>query len=156
MQPVCGKKGLIELIILSVDYGDARTGIAICDKNEILATPVTVIAQAYTPKLIKSICDIVTERKPEIIVVGLPVNMDSSEGGRAAKCREFASELETACGVKTVMRDERLTTVSAYGYLNQTDTRGKQRKDVVDAVAATIILQDYIDYRRLNKNEGID
>lgn len=136
------------MIIMSVDYGDVRTGIAVCDRLETFAHPVTVINQSYAPKLIDAICCLVNEHKPELIIVGLPKNMDSTQGERAQKCIDFASELSNKCGVKTEMWDERLTTVEAHNYLNVTNTRGKKRKNVVDAVAATIILQDYLDYRR--------
>ncbi|MCR4615177.1 MAG: Holliday junction resolvase RuvX [Clostridiales bacterium] len=136
------------MVILSVDYGDTRTGIAICDKMEMLASPVTVIKQTYMPKLIDSICGIINERSPELVVVGLPVNINATEGDRAAKCRELAAELEAKSGIKTVMWDERLTTVMAHNYLNETNVRGEKRKKVIDAVAATIILQDYLDHRK--------
>ncbi len=136
------------MIIMSVDYGDVRTGIAVSDRLETYAFPVEVINEAYQPKVIARIQSIVVEKKPEIIVVGYPKNMDSSEGSRAQKCKDFAFELEKAVGITCVLWDERLTTVSAHNYLNETNTRGKKRKNVVDAVAATIILQDYLDYRR--------
>lgn len=136
------------MIIMSVDYGDVRTGIAICDRLETLAHPVTVIKESYEPKLIKKIVDLIPEHKPELIVVGYPKNMDSSEGERAQKCRDFSVRLEEETGIKTTLWDERLTTVSAHSYMNATNTRGKKRKETVDAVAATIILQDYLDYRR--------
>ncbi|MCQ2483780.1 MAG: Holliday junction resolvase RuvX [Clostridia bacterium] len=136
------------MVIMSVDYGDVRTGIAICDRLEALAHPVTVIKEAYEPKLIKKIAELIPEHKPELIVVGYPKNMDSSEGSRAQKCRDFSIHLSEETGIKTDLWDERLTTVSAHSYLNATNTRGKKRKETVDAVAATIILQDYIDHRR--------
>lgn len=136
------------MIIMSVDYGDVRTGIALCDRLETLAYPVEVINQSYEPKLITRIREIIVKNKPELIVVGCPKNMDSSFGSRAEKCTEFGKHLENESGVKTVFWDERLTTVEAHNYLNTTNTRGNKRKNVVDAVAATIILQDYIDYRR--------
>lgn len=136
------------MIIMSVDYGDVRTGIAICDRLETLAYPVTVIKESYEPKLIARITEIVKEKKPELIVVGFPKNMDSSEGSRAQKCREFSVRLSDAAGIETSLWDERLTTISAHSYLNSTNTRGNKRKNTVDAVAATIILQDFIDHRR--------
>lgn len=138
------------MIIMSVDYGDVRTGIAVCDRLESLSHPVEVINQSYAPKVIKRICSLIEERKPELIVVGYPRNMDGSEGFRAEACKEFSIELEKACGIKCILWDERLTTVSAHNYLNMTNTRGAKRKNVVDAVAATIILQSYLDYRRNN------
>ena len=134
------------MIILSVDYGDTRTGIAGCDKTEFLASPVTVI----TEPLIEKITEIAKEKKAELIVVGLPVNMDGTHGERAQQCEDFAAALTEFSGIETVMRDERLTTVSAHNALNVTNTRGKKRKAVVDAVSAVMILQDYLDYRRIN------
>mgnify|MGYP003301795824 FL=1 len=138
------------MVIMSVDYGDVRTGIAICDKFEMLASPVCVINQRKQDILIDEIKKLTEQYKPELIVVGLPKNMDSSIGERAEKCSEFASLLTQATGIPHVMRDERLTTVTAHNALNVTNTRGKKRKAVVDQVAAVVILQDYIDYRRIN------
>lgn len=138
------------MIIMSVDYGDVRTGIAVCDKFEMLASPVCVITQRNKELLINEIKTLAKKYETEMIVVGLPKNMDSSEGERAQKCTEFANDLSVATGIQTVMRDERLTTVTAHNALNVTNTRGKKRKAVVDQVAAVVILQDYLDYRRLN------
>ena len=136
------------MVILSVDYGDARTGIAVCDAMEFLASPVEVIHQSYEPKVLSRVNEICAKLKPSMIVVGLPKNMDSTIGERAQKCIDFAQKLGELTGIETVMWDERLTTVEAHGYLNNTNTRGQKRKNVVDAVAATIILQDYLDYRK--------
>lgn len=136
------------MVIMSVDYGDTRTGIALCDRLEALAHPVEVINQSYEPKLIERIAELAELHKPELIVVGYPKNMDSSAGERAQKCADFAKRLEDRVGIKTDLWDERLTTVSAHIYLSNNNVRGKKRKQVVDAVAAVIILQDYLDYRR--------
>ncbi len=136
------------MVILSVDYGDARTGIAICDALEFLASPLEVIHQSYEPKVLNRIKELCDKHKPSQIVVGLPKNMDSSIGDRAQKCIDFAQKLTELTQIETVMWDERLTTVEAHNYLNNTNTRGQKRKNVVDAVAATIILQDYLDYRK--------
>ena len=138
------------MIIMSIDYGDVRTGVAVCDKSEILASPVCVITQRKRELLIEEIKKIAKNYKTELFVVGLPKNMDSSMGERALKCIEFAEELTAATGIEHLMRDERLTTVTAHNALNVTNTRGKKRKAVVDQVAAVVILQDYIDFRRLN------
>lgn len=140
------------MIILSVDYGDVRTGIAVCDALEMLASPVTVIKESYEPKLIEKIKTVVSERKPSLIVVGKPKNMDGTEGFRAQKCIEFAKNLEEEAGIKTVLWDERLTTVSAHKALNVTNTRGKDRKNIVDAVSAVMILEDFLRHRK-NTNE---
>ncbi len=136
------------MVIMAVDYGDVRTGIAVCDKFEMLASPVCVITQRNTDKLIEEISALAKEHKAELLVVGLPKNMDSSIGSRAEKCMEFAQSLSEATGIDYVMRDERLSTVSAHNALNKTNTRGKKRKSVVDQVAAVVILQDYIDFRK--------
>lgn len=134
--------------MLAVDYGDVRTGIAVCDKNEILASPVGVITERKPEILSEKIAAECLERKAEMIVMGLPKNMDGSEGFRAQACREFASMLEEKTGLKVEMRDERLTTVSAHTFLNMTNTRGDKRKQTVDAVSAVLILEDYIGYRK--------
>ncbi len=136
---------------MSIDYGDVRTGIAVCDKMEMLASPVCVIEQRNADLLAEKICAVVKEYKAELIVVGLPKNMDSSEGERAQKCKMFAELISEKSGIKTVMRDERLSTVAAHNVLNNTNTRGKKRKAVVDQVAAVMILQDYIDFRKKQK-----
>lgn len=132
------------MIILSVDYGDARTGIAVCDRMQILASPVTVINQSYEPKVIAQIKGLAQKHGAERIVVGLPKNMDGSQGERAQKCRAFAERLGEETGIETVLWDERLTTVSAHRALNVTNVTGKKRKDIVDAVSAVMILEDYI------------
>ena len=130
--------------IMGIDYGDARTGIAVCDAMEFLASPVTVIKETYMPKVAKQIAALAEEKKAELVVVGNPVNMDGTEGDRSEKCRELAKLLETEYGLKTDMMDERLTTVEAHRALNVTNTRGKDRKAVIDAVSEVIILEDYI------------
>ncbi len=132
------------MVILSVDYGDVRTGIAVCDKMEMLASPVTVITQSYAPKLIAEIEKIISQYKPELIVVGLPKNMDGTSGERAEKCKSFADALTEKTGIRTVMVDERLTTVSAHRALNVTNVRGDKRKGIVDAVSAVMILESYL------------
>lgn len=139
------------MIIMSVDLGKARTGIAVCDKTEFLASPYCVIKESYRERLLDKVAKCAVDTKAELIVVGLPKNMDGSEGESAENARSFASELQQRTGLKIDMRDERGTTITAHGYLNATDTRGKKRKAVVDAVAATIILQDYLDYRKLSR-----
>lgn len=136
------------MIILAVDYGDARTGIAVCDKGEMLASPVTVICETYMPKVAAAISDLALQKHAELVVVGCPVNMDGSFGSRAEKCTELADFLRTEYGLEVATWDERMTTVEAHRALNETNTRGKKRKSVVDAVAATIILDDYLRYRK--------
>lgn len=139
------------MVVLSVDYGDARTGIAICDKLEFLASPVCVINEGYQPKVAKRIAEIASDKSAELIVIGKPKNMDGSEGFRAEKCLELKAAVEELTDIPVDMWDERLTTVSAHKALNVTNTRGKNRKSVIDAVSAVMILEDYLKYR---KNSG--
>ena len=136
------------MIIMSVDLGKARTGIALCDKSEFLASPHTVIFEKSDKKLLEKVAQTAIEAKAELIVVGLPKNMDGSEGESAKNARAFAEKLGELTELPTVMQDERGTTVTAHNYLNATNTRGKKRKNVVDAVAAVIILQDYLDAKK--------
>ncbi len=136
------------MIILSVDYGRVRTGIAICDKNEIIASPVAVIKETEADMLAVKISDIAKEKKAEMIVLGLPKNMDGTEGESALNVRAFSEILREKSGLCVELHDERGTTMTAHKYLNITDTRGKKRKAVVDSVAAVIILEDYMNFRR--------
>ena len=136
------------MIIMSVDLGKARTGIAVSDKNEGFAFPKTVINEYNTEKLIQKIANCAKEYMAEEIVVGLPKNMDGSLGWRAEECTEIAQKIKEATNLPLTMWDERCTTVSAHTALNFTDTRGKKRKEVVDAVAAVIILEDYLAYKK--------
>ena len=136
------------MIIMSVDLGKARTGIAVCDKSDFLASPYTVIFEKSPNKLPEKVAQAAKECKAELIVVGLPKNMDGSEGESAQNARAFAQKISELTGIDTVMQDERGTTITAHNYLNSTNTRGKKRKNVVDEVAATIILQDYLDKRK--------
>ncbi len=136
------------MIILSVDYGRVRTGIAVCDKNEIIASPVAVIKETEADMLAVKISDIAKEKKAEMIVLGLPKNMDGTEGESALNVRAFSEILREKSGLCVELHDERGTTMTAHKYLNITDTRGKKRKAVVDSVAAVIILEDYMNFRR--------
>ena len=140
------------MVIMSVDLGKARTGIAKCDKSEMLASPVKVISEHNREKLADEITALTAEVKPELIVVGLPKNMDGSQGESAQNALAFADMLREKTGLPVEMQDERGTTVTAHNYLNVTDTRGKKRKAVVDAVAATIILEDYMRKRKNSVN----
>lgn len=136
------------MVIMSVDFGRARTGIAVCDRSEFLASPVTVINEKYVPALVEKVAALAAEKKAELIVVGLPVNMDGSEGESAQNARRFADDLHRVCGIEVDMLDERCTTMEAHQFLNATNTRGKKRKAVVDAVSAVIILENYLTKRK--------
>ncbi len=139
------------MIIMSVDLGKARTGIAVSDKGEGFAFPKTVINEYNTEKLVLKIAEWAKELSAEEVVVGLPKNMDGSLGWRAEECNEIGEKIKEATSLPVVMWDERCTTVSAHTALNFTDTRGKKRKNVVDAVAAVIILEDYLAFKKNRK-----
>lgn len=142
------------MIILGIDLGKARTGVAVCDQGELLASPLTVIQERNRERLIEQIVLLAKERHAELFAVGLPRNMDGSEGESAQNAREIGEKLKEISGLPVEFVDERGTTVTAHGYLNETNTRGKRRKAVVDAVAATVILQNYLDYRRMHRLES--
>ena len=135
---------------MAVDFGDSRTGLAVCGKSELIASPIGVIAEKDFDKCLEKTAEAAKENKAEMIVVGYPKNMNNTIGERAEKCRLFAEKLGEMTGCPVELWDERCTTVSAHNYMNVTNTRGKKRKAVVDAVAATIILESYLGYRKNN------
>ena len=137
------------MVILGVDLGRVRTGISVCDAGEILASPVCVITERNWEQLALKISEIAEEKKAELLVVGLPKNMDGSEGESACNARLFASILTEKTGLPCELQDERGTTVTAHNFLSENNVRGKKRKAVVDAAAAVIILQDHLERRRL-------
>ncbi len=136
------------MIIMSVDLGKARTGIAVSDSSESFAFPKCVITEYNTEKLVTKIAEKQKEYGADLVVVGYPKNMNGSIGERAEECKAIAEKIGLATNIETVLWDERCTTVSAHTALNYTDTRGKKRKDIVDAVAAVIILEDYLSFRK--------
>lgn len=133
--------------ILAVDYGDARTGIAISDLLCSIVGTTMVIHSRNQDKTIEEILRLVKENGVGEIVVGLPKNMDGSEGPRAELCRQFAQRLGEAAGLKIAFWDERRTTVEAHNILSMHDYHGKKRKNTVDAVAASLILEGYLGFR---------
>ncbi len=132
------------MIIMSVDLGKARTGIAVSDPSGQFAFPKDVITEYNTERLIEKVCQKAKEYSAERIVVGYPKNMDGTLGERAQECAAIAKQINQKSQLETVLWDERCTTVTAHNYLNMNDVRGKKRKQTVDAVAAVIILEDYL------------
>ena len=133
--------------VLAVDYGDARTGIAISDLLCSIVGSTTVIHSRNPEKTLEEICRLVGENGVGEIVVGLPKNMDGTEGARAQLCREFAQQLRERTGLPVAHWDERRTTVEAHNILSQHNYHGKKRKNTVDAVAASLILEGYLAFR---------
>lgn len=134
--------------IMGIDYGDARTGVAISDLLCSIVGTTTVVPSRNTEKAIADIVRLTQENDVGQIVVGLPKNMDGTEGTRAALCREFAQKLRDATGLEVALWDERRTTVEAHNILTQHNYHGKKRKNTVDAVAASLILEGYLAYLR--------
>lgn len=134
--------------IMGIDYGDARTGVALSDLLCTIVGSTAVVPSRNTEKAIADIVRIARDNQVGEIVVGLPRNMDGSEGPRAQICREFAEKLKEATGLPVVMWDERRTTVEAHNILSQHNYHGKKRKETVDAVAASLILEGFLNSRR--------
>ena len=132
--------------IMSVDYGDVRTGIALSDIRGILASPLTVIKESYQPKLAKEIVSLAVDNDVKTVVIGLPRNMDGSCGYRCDECKSLGEAISNInAELNICFEDERLTTVMAHNVLSENNVRGKKRKDTVDAVSAVMILQSYLD-----------
>ncbi len=135
--------------ILGIDYGDARTGLSISDNTGMLAGSPSVIAERNYEKLCAKLVDFIKENKIEEVVLGYPKNMDGTIGVRAEKCEKLKNDLETCVSVPITLWDERRTTVSAHQILHSNGKKEKKHRANVDAVAATIILQGYLDAKRL-------
>ena len=133
--------------IMAVDYGDARTGVAVSDLLCSIVGFTTVIHSLNQDKTLEELARLAKEREVTQFVVGLPKNMDGTEGARAQLCREFAQRLEETTGLPVALWDERRTTVEAHNILSQHNYHGKKRKDTVDAVAASLILEGYLAFR---------
>lgn len=137
--------------IMAVDFGDSRTGLAMCDKGEILASPLATVFEKNFDKCAEKVAQLALENKAEMLVVGDPVNMNGTRGERSEKCRTFAEMLKTLTNLPVQMWDERSTTVSAINIMNENNRRGKKRKEVLDQAAAAIILESFLAFR---KNHG--
>ena len=142
--------------LLGVDFGDKRTGLAISNDMRTLASGITQISVGGMQKTAAAVADMAKERGVVGVVVGLPVNMDGSHGPRAQHAEKFAGLLadqlaERGLNLPVVMQDERMTTMAASRYLNETDTKGSKRKGVIDTLSAEIILQNALDKLRFMK-----
>ena len=132
--------------ILAIDYGDARTGIAISDYTGLLVGTTDVIHSRKPAVTAREIAHMAKDTGAERLVMGFPRNMDGSEGPRAALYRDFAALVERTVGQPVVLWDERRTTVEAHQILSDCNYHGKKRKNTVDAVAASLILEGYLNY----------
>jgi len=134
--------------VMGIDYGDARTGIAISDLLCSIVGTTTVIHSRNMEKTLQEVCRLVSENDVQEIAVGLPKNMDGTEGARAELCREFAAKVEKSTGKTVKLWDERRTTVEAHNILSAHNYHGQKRKNTVDAVAASLILEGYLAFRK--------
>ena len=131
--------------IMSVDFGDTRTGLAVSDASRFLASGIGYVSPGGIDKTAEVVAQCAKEQRVSAVIVGLPVNMDGSEGSRATRCRKFAYFVKELSGLPVAMFDERMTTMTASRYLNETNTRGAKRKQVIDTLSAQIILQNCLD-----------
>lgn len=134
--------------ILGIDYGDARTGLSISDATGLLAGTPSVITEWNRDKLMARLTAYIRDEQIDEIVLGYPKNMDGSAGERAQKCEALAQELRQATGLPVTLWDERRTTIAAHAILHETGKKAKKHRQTVDAVAASLILQGYLDWRR--------
>lgn len=130
--------------IMAIDYGDARTGVALSDLTGSIVGRTTVIHERNAERLLAALAQLIREEQVTALVMGFPRNMDGTEGPRAALYRDFAAQLEAAAGMPVTLWDERRTTVDAHRILSEQNVRGKKRKNTVDAVAASLILEGYL------------
>lgn len=139
--------------IMAVDYGDSHTGLACCDRTETVASPIGVIDEKNFNICVEKVAAASVEYEVGLIVVGNPLNMNGSAGPRSELCKNFADLLQNYVEVPVVMWDERSTTVTAHQMMNEVNKRGKKRKAVIDAVAAAVILENYMAWRSNNKDK---
>ena len=142
------------LKIIAVDLGDVRTGLAICDSAETIASPLNNVKGKNLFRMSEAVAQVVKDREAELVVVGLPINMDGTEGERAKKCKKFSEVLRKDLNdsVPVELWDERITTVQAYKNLYESNVHGKKARELIDSEAARLILENYLLYRRnLNK-----
>ena len=136
---------------LGVDYGDVRTGLAECDVSGMLASGITTIKEGGMRNTAERVAKEAAARSCKKIIIGLPKNMDGTEGERATVIKAFADILASITDIPIDFYDERMTTMQAYRFLDGAGTFGKKRKDVIDTLSAELILQSYIDRERLRK-----
>lgn len=137
--------------VMAIDYGDAHTGVAVSDPTGFLVGTTTTINSRRQEVVVDRLAELIGEHRPEEVVLGFPKNMDGTDGRKAELYRELAARLEEAVGMKVILWDERRTTIDAHQILFNQGKDGRKRKKLVDAVAASLILENYLDYKRMRK-----
>ena len=134
--------------VMAIDYGDAHTGVALSDPTGFLVGTTTTINSWRQEVVVDRLAQLIQEHQPDEVVLGFPKNMDGTDGRKADLYRELAAELEEVTGMKIVLWDERRTTIDAHQILFNAGKNGRQRKKTVDAVAASLILEGYLTYKK--------
>ena len=137
--------------IMAIDYGDAHTGVALSDPTGFLTGTTTTINSRRQEVVVEQLTRLIETHRPDEVVLGFPKNMDGTDGRRAELYRELAARLEEEAGVKVRLWDERRTTIDAHHILFNQGKDGRKRKKIVDAVAASLILENYLDYKRMRR-----
>lgn len=137
--------------VMAIDYGDAHTGVALSDPTGFLVGTTVTINSWRQEVVVDRLVELIREHRPEEVVLGFPRNMDGTDGRKADRYRELAARLEEAAGIKVILWDERRTTIDAHHILFNQGKDGRKRKKMVDAVAASLILENYLDYKRMRR-----
>lgn len=135
--------------VMAIDYGDAHTGVALSDPTGFLVGTTVTINSWRQEVVLDRLVELIGEHRPEEVVLGFPRNMDGTDGRKADRYRELAARLEEAAGMRVILWDERRTTIDAHHILFNQGKDGRKRKKIVDAVAASLILENYLDYKRM-------
>lgn len=137
--------------VMAIDYGDAHTGVALSDPTGFLVGTTATINSWRQEVVLERLVELIGKHRPEEVVLGFPRNMDGTDGRKADRYRELAARLEEAAGMKVILWDERRTTIDAHQILFNQGKDGRKRKKMVDAVAASLILENYLDYKRMRR-----
>jgi putative Holliday junction resolvase len=136
---------------MAIDYGDAHTGVALSDPTGFLVGTTTTINSWRQEVVVDRLAQLIQEHRPDEVVLGFPKNMDGTDGRKAGLYWELAAELEEVTGMKIVLWDERRTTIDAHQILFNQGKDGRKRKKIVDAMAASLILENYLDFKRMKR-----
>lgn len=136
---------------MAIDYGDAHTGVALSDPTGFLVGTTVTIDSWRQEVVVDRLARLIEEYRPEEVVLGFPKNMDGTDGRKADRYRELAARLEEITGMKVILWDERRTTIDAHQILFNQGKDGRKRKKIVDAVAASLILENYLDFKRIKR-----
>ena len=137
--------------VMAIDYGDAHTGVAISDPTGFLVGSTATINSWRQEVVVDQLARMIEQHRPDEVVLGFPKNMDGTDGRKADLYRELAAQLEEATGMKVILWDERRTTIDAHQILFNQGKDGWKRKKIVDAVAASLILENYLDFKRMKQ-----